>query len=58
MMPKLRPARPFFLQALVPLALAGPRSLRRRAGTFHRAKSGKAALNDVITRSKAILNMP
>lgn len=60
MMPKLRPARPFFSSG--PCAKRPGWSLDSLKGAVlgrsHRAKSGKAALNDVITRSKAILNMP
>jgi len=60
MTPKLRPARPFFSSG--PCAKRPDWSYESLSGAIlgrsHRAKAGKAALNDVITRSKTILNMP
>lgn len=60
MTPKLRPARPFFSSG--PCAKRPGWSHESLGGAVlgrsHRAKAGKAALSEVITRSKKILNMP
>jgi phosphoserine aminotransferase len=60
MTPKLRPARPFFSSG--PCAKRPGWSYESLGGAVlgrsHRAKAGKTALGEVISRSKTILNMP